>query len=49
MFEQLGFIGTIRDEDESPEELDTESEQEVSEITSRSGDPNLGRKKLCVP
>lgn len=30
MLEQLGLIGTIRDEDQSPEEPDTESEQEVS-------------------
>ena len=30
MFEQLGLIGTIRDEEESPEEPDTDSDQEVS-------------------
>lgn len=30
MLEQLGLIGTIRDEEESPEEPDTESDQEVS-------------------
>lgn len=30
MLEQLGLIGTIRDDDESPEEPDTESEPEVS-------------------
>lgn len=29
MIEQLGLIGTIRDEEQSPEEPDTESEQEV--------------------
>uniref|UniRef100_A0A3Q3N7I3 RNA helicase n=1 Tax=Labrus bergylta TaxID=56723 RepID=A0A3Q3N7I3_9LABR len=31
MLDQLGFIGTIRDDEESPEEPDTESEQEVSD------------------
>ncbi|CAF90161.1 unnamed protein product, partial [Tetraodon nigroviridis] len=30
MLEQLGLIGTIRDEEQSPEEPDTESEHEVS-------------------
>lgn len=30
MLEQLGLIGTIRDEEQSPDEPDTESEQEVS-------------------
>lgn len=30
MLEQLGLIGTIPDEQESPEEPDTESDQEVS-------------------
>lgn len=30
MLEQLGLIGTIRDEDDSPEEPDTESDPEVS-------------------
>jgi len=30
MLEQLGLVGTIRDEDQSPEEPDSESEQEVS-------------------
>ncbi|XP_078028185.1 putative ATP-dependent RNA helicase DDX27 isoform X2 [Epinephelus lanceolatus] len=38
MLEQLGLIGTIRDEDESPEEPDTESEQEDEPIV-------LNRKK----
>lgn len=28
--EQLGLVGTIRDEDQSPEEPDTESDPEVS-------------------
>ncbi|XP_022075669.2 probable ATP-dependent RNA helicase DDX27 isoform X2 [Acanthochromis polyacanthus] len=36
--EQLGLIGTIRDEDQSPEEPDTESEQEEQPIV-------LNRKK----
>lgn len=31
MLQQLGLIGTLRDEDQSPEEPDTESEQEVSQ------------------
>ena len=31
MLEQLGLIGTIRDEEQSPEEPDTESDQEVSQ------------------
>lgn len=30
MLEQLGLIGTIRDEEQSPDEPDSESEQEVS-------------------
>lgn len=30
MLEQLGLVGTIRDEDQSPEEPDTESDPEVS-------------------
>lgn len=30
MLAQLGLIGTLRDEDQSPEEPDTESEPEVS-------------------
>lgn len=30
MLEQLGLIGTIRDEEQSPEEPDSESDQEVS-------------------
>lgn len=30
MLEQLGLIGTIRDEDQSPDEPDTESDEEVS-------------------
>ncbi|XP_042371285.1 probable ATP-dependent RNA helicase DDX27 [Plectropomus leopardus] len=38
MLEQLGLIGTIRDEEESPEEPDTESEQEDEPIV-------LNRKK----
>ncbi|KAM9361671.1 putative ATP-dependent RNA helicase DDX27 isoform 2-T2 [Symphorus nematophorus] len=38
MLEQLGLIGTIRDEDESPEEPETESEQEDEPIV-------LNRKK----
>ncbi|KAF3690356.1 putative ATP-dependent RNA helicase DDX27 [Channa argus] len=38
MLEQLGLIGTIRDEDQSPEEPDTESEQEEEPIV-------LNRKK----
>ncbi|XP_054473018.1 probable ATP-dependent RNA helicase DDX27 [Anoplopoma fimbria] len=38
MLEQLGLIGTLRDEDESPEELDTESETEEQPIV-------LNRKK----
>uniref|UniRef100_A0A3Q3LK49 RNA helicase n=1 Tax=Mastacembelus armatus TaxID=205130 RepID=A0A3Q3LK49_9TELE len=38
MMEQLGFIGTIWDEDQSPEEPDTESEQEGEQIV-------LNRKK----
>ncbi|XP_041805810.1 probable ATP-dependent RNA helicase DDX27 isoform X1 [Chelmon rostratus] len=38
MLEQLGLIGTIRDEDESPEEPDTESDQEDEPII-------LNRKK----
>ncbi|XP_076603079.1 putative ATP-dependent RNA helicase DDX27 isoform X2 [Chaetodon auriga] len=38
MLEQLGLIGTIRDEDESPEEPDTESDQEDEPIV-------LNRKK----
>nr|XP_046241118.1 probable ATP-dependent RNA helicase DDX27 isoform X2 [Scatophagus argus] len=38
MLEQLGLIGTIRDEDESPEEADTESDQEDEPIV-------LNRKK----
>ncbi|XP_070698916.1 probable ATP-dependent RNA helicase DDX27 [Pempheris klunzingeri] len=38
MLEQLGLVGTIRDEDESPEEPDTESEQEDAPIV-------LNRKK----
>ncbi|XP_068449529.1 probable ATP-dependent RNA helicase DDX27 [Clinocottus analis] len=38
MLEQLGLIGTIGDEDESPEEPDTESEQEDQPIV-------LNRKK----
>ncbi|XP_070848758.1 probable ATP-dependent RNA helicase DDX27 isoform X2 [Chaetodon trifascialis] len=38
MLEQLGLIGTIRDEDESPEEPDTESDQEDGPIV-------LNRKK----
>lgn len=35
MLEQLGLIGTLRDEDESPEEPDTESDQEVSRAETR--------------
>ncbi|XP_020481426.2 probable ATP-dependent RNA helicase DDX27 [Labrus bergylta] len=38
MLDQLGFIGTIRDDEESPEEPDTESEQEDQPIV-------LNRKK----
>ncbi|XP_044038093.1 probable ATP-dependent RNA helicase DDX27 isoform X1 [Siniperca chuatsi] len=38
MLEQLGLIGTIRDEEESPEEPDTESDQEDEPIV-------LNRKK----
>ncbi|XP_075952083.1 putative ATP-dependent RNA helicase DDX27 isoform X2 [Anarhichas minor] len=38
MLEQLGLIGTLRDEDESPEEPDTESDQEDQPIV-------LNRKK----
>uniref|UniRef100_A0A3Q3KKG2 RNA helicase n=1 Tax=Monopterus albus TaxID=43700 RepID=A0A3Q3KKG2_MONAL len=38
MLEQLGLIGTIRDEDQSPEEPDTESDQEGEQII-------LNRKK----
>ncbi|XP_035518570.1 probable ATP-dependent RNA helicase DDX27 [Morone saxatilis] len=38
MLEQLGLIGTIRDEEDSPEEPDTESEQEDEPIV-------LNRKK----
>ncbi|XP_029283829.1 putative ATP-dependent RNA helicase DDX27 [Cottoperca gobio] len=38
MLQQLGLIGTIRDEEESPEEPDTESEQEDQPIV-------LNRKK----
>ncbi|XP_023123363.1 probable ATP-dependent RNA helicase DDX27 isoform X1 [Amphiprion ocellaris] len=38
MLEQLGLIGTIRDEDQSPEEPDSESEQEEQPIV-------LNRKK----
>ncbi|XP_041837239.1 probable ATP-dependent RNA helicase DDX27 isoform X2 [Melanotaenia boesemani] len=38
MLEQFGMIGTIRDEDQSPEEPDTESEQEDKPIV-------LNRKK----
>ncbi|TKS65624.1 putative ATP-dependent RNA helicase DDX27 [Collichthys lucidus] len=38
MLEQLGLIGTIRDEEESPEEPDTESEEEDKPIV-------LNRKK----
>ncbi len=30
MLEQLGLIGTIADEEQSPEEPDSESDQEVS-------------------
>ncbi|XP_075316131.1 putative ATP-dependent RNA helicase DDX27 isoform X2 [Odontesthes bonariensis] len=38
MLEQLGLVGTIRDEDQSPEEPDSESEQEEERIV-------LNRKK----
>eukprot|EP00064_Thunnus_orientalis_P025342 superscaffoldBa00012558_g25697 len=38
MLEQLGLIGTIRDEEQSPEEPDTESDQEDQPIV-------LNRKK----
>ncbi|XP_061688886.1 probable ATP-dependent RNA helicase DDX27 [Syngnathoides biaculeatus] len=38
MLEQLGLIGTIQDDDQSPEEADTESEQEEEAIV-------LNRKK----
>lgn len=37
MLEQLGLIGTIQDEDQSPEEPDTESEQEVSQSSHTAG------------
>lgn len=36
MLEQLGLIGTIRDEDPSPDEAETESEQEVSRIQEQT-------------
>lgn len=41
MIEQLGLIGTIRDEEQSPEEPDSESEQDVGSrfgsVRRRSG------------
>lgn len=45
MLEQLGLIGTIRDEDQSPDEPDTESEEEVSTVWTQSRgnqSPDLG-------
>lgn len=43
MLEQLGLIGTIRDEEESPEEPDTESDQEVS-LSGHTGEPAPERR-----
>lgn len=42
MLEQLGLIGTIRDEDSSPDEAETESEQEVSPIWDQSPSAGIG-------
>lgn len=40
MLEQLGLIGTILDEDQSPAEPDTESDQEVSQSIHAAGAPS---------
>lgn len=42
MLEQLGLIGTIRDEDPIPDEAETESEQEVSRIRDQSPSAGIG-------
>lgn len=42
MLEQLGLIGTIRDEDPIPDEAETESEQEVSRIRDQSLSAGIG-------